>query len=296
MVICIDDLHRVDPRKFSQPTAMTGHDRQWWLNRRNFEGRWCGTSHWYLRQPAEEGMAGRLDLEHPSRVITDTCYAISFSDDDTGLWDGSGLLLAPGGRRRLPLTRAGYNQGGMCWQFPGAGGQSSLAVDPSQPRFGHEVNLFRGRSRSMLVLLYGPVGSGESLRWQLDAVGAVAFRCNLTSPVDPPRPEAGDWKSVLAQQEGWPGTLECLEPHVWPGEDPPPVPCAPFRVDDFALHERTAGFADGLLCSLPELLPGGAFVLQVGCRLDASHFQQVSLRFDAAQRLTAWELRRFRRP
>ena len=125
---------------------MTGHDRQWLLNRRNFEGRWCGTSHWYLRQPMQEGRPGRLDLEHPARVITDTCYEISFSDDDTGLWDGSGLLLAPGGRRQLPLTRAGYNQGGMCWQFPGAGGLSSLLVDPSQPRFGHEVNLFRRRS------------------------------------------------------------------------------------------------------------------------------------------------------
>jgi len=67
-------------------------------------------------------------------------------------------------------------------------------------------------------------------------------------------------------------------------------------MDDFALHECTAGFADGLVCSLPEQLPGGAFVLQVGCRLDADHFHQVSLRFDAAQRLTAWELRRFRRP
>jgi len=275
---------------------MTGHDRQWELNRRNFEGRWCGTSHWYLRQPAEEGVAGRLDLDHPSRVITDTCYAISFSDDDTGLWDGSGLLLAPGGRRRLPLTRAGYNQGGMCWQFPGAGGQSSLAVDPAQPRFGHEVNLFRGRSRSMLVLLYGPVGSGESLRWRLDAVGAVAFRCSLTATADPPRSAVGDWKSVLAEQEGWPGTLEVLNPGIWPDDIPTAEPCAPFRLDDFALHERTAGFVDGLVCSLPEQLPGGAFLLQLGCRFEADHFNQVSLRFDAAQRLSAWELRRFRRP
>jgi hypothetical protein len=34
----------------------------------------------------------------------------------------------------------------------------------------------------------------------------------------------------------------------------------------------------------------------VGCRLDADHFQQVSLTYDTKQRLTAWELRRFRRP
>ena len=35
-------------------------------------------------------------------------------------------------------------------------GKSSLVLDSRQPRFGHEVNLFRGRSRSMLVLLYAP--------------------------------------------------------------------------------------------------------------------------------------------
>ncbi len=275
---------------------MTGHDHQWLLNRRNFEGRWCGTSHWYLRQPAVQGAAGVLDLEQPSREISDTCYAISFSDADTGLWDGSGLLLAPGGRRQLPLTRASYNRGGQCWQFPGAGGQSSLAVDPAQPRFGHEVNLFSGRSRSMLVLLYAPLDSRDQRSWLLDAVGVVAFRCALSNPADPARPAAAAWQSVLAEQEGWPGTLESLTPGAWPCEDPQPQPCAPFRAADFACHGLTAGFADGLLCSLPEQLPAGAFVLQVGCRLNADHFHQVSLRFDAAQRLRAWELRRFRRP
>lgn len=275
---------------------MTGHDHQWLLNRLNFEGRWCGTSHWYLRPRDDDGVAGPLDLACPSRTIADTCYAISFSDLDTGLWDGSGLLLAPGGSRRLPLSRSTYNRSGMCWQFPGAGGQSSLAVDPSQPRFGHELNVFHRRSRSMLVLLYAPLGSDEERRWQLDAVAAVAFRCTLSTPLDPARPVVSDWRQLLAEQEGWPGSVECLEPHRWPAEDPPPRPCAPFSAADFALHEPTAGFADGLVCSVPEQLPAGAFVLQAGCRLDPDTFHQVSLRFDTDQRLTVWELRRFRRP
>ena len=131
---------------------MTGADRQWQLNRRNFEGRWCGESRWYLRR--DDG-AGALDLTAPGRVIAETCYAIRFFDEDSGEWDGSGLLFAPGGRRRLPLSRGTYNRGGQCWQFEGAGGQSSLRVDPGEPRWGHEINLFHGRSRSMLVLLWG---------------------------------------------------------------------------------------------------------------------------------------------
>jgi hypothetical protein len=88
--------------------------RQWKLNRRNFEGRWQGRSHWYLR-------SGGLDWRSPSRVIDDTCYDIQFSDPDHGSWDGRGLLFAPEGRRRLPLSRTAYNSGGNCWQFRGAG-------------------------------------------------------------------------------------------------------------------------------------------------------------------------------
>jgi len=41
--------------------------RQWELNRLNFEGRWKGRSYWYLRNEA-------LNYVHPSRVIDDTCY------------------------------------------------------------------------------------------------------------------------------------------------------------------------------------------------------------------------------
>lgn len=282
----------------------TGHDRQWELNRRNFQGRWCGSSQWFLRNDH-----GVLDLEQPSRVIDDTCYAIDFSDADTGVWDGSGLLFAPDGRRRLPLSRAGYNGSGQCWQFPGAGGQSSLAVDPAQSRFGHELNLFQHgphwRSRSMLVLLWGrrdpcaeSPGDG-SPTWQLDAVGAVPFRCSLSDAAEPPRPPR-PWQQQLAQQRGWPGLLERLEPGAWPSHDPQPQPCAPFDPGPF-LQELpgggrplVAGSVDGLVFAVPELLPAGAFRLEVGCRLAADRFDRISIAFGADQRLQAWERRIFR--
>ncbi|MFY8147732.1 MAG: hypothetical protein ACOVNL_00770 [Prochlorococcaceae cyanobacterium] len=277
---------------------MSGHDRQWMLNRRNFEGRWCGTSHWYLRgSPTDLGAGTELDLHAPRVEIPDTCYTISFQDDDTGLWDGRGLLLAPGGSRQLPLARDTYNSAGSCWQFPGVGGQSSLAVGPNQTRFGHEVNLFEGRSRSMLVLLYGLHGADDGSRWRLDAVAAVPFRCHQRpGPVDPPRPSATDWTSLLEEQEGWPGTLERLVPHRWPEQDSEPIACRPFSRSAFACNVLTAGFVDGLVFSVPEVLGSGAFSLQVGCRLAPHRFHQVSLLFDERQRLSAWELRRFHRP
>ena len=287
---------------------MTGADRQWQLNRRNFEGRWCGASHWFLREGD-----GPLDLSRPSRVIEDTCYAIRFFDDDHGEWDGSGLLFAPGGRRRLPLSRDSYNRGGMCWQFEGAGGQSSLVIDPEQPRWGHEINLFSGRSRSMLVLLWGRRDSSDGPRWRLDAVAAVAFRCSLGASADPPRPHpcqlegsadpadpgqsggSGGAMALLDGQRGWSGVLETLVSGEWPIEPPPPQPCEPFAPEAFAQHPLTAAFADGLVCSVPEWLPRQQpFSLQVGCRLAPDRFDQISLRLDAEGRLSAWERRRFR--
>jgi hypothetical protein len=266
-----------------------GHDRQWELNRRNFEGRWCGESRWYLREGDAE-----LDLSRPSRLIQDTCYDIRFSDDDHGEWDGSGLLFAPEGRRLLPLSRSTYNRGGQCWQFEAAGGQSSLLIDPQEPRWGHEINLFTGRSRSMLVLLWGRRDSPAAPRWRLDAVGAVAFRCSHTAPPDPPRPDPGGAMALLESQAGWTGFQESLVPGEWPIDPPAPQPCEPFDPKAFLRHPLTAGFADGLLCSVPEWLPQEAFCLEVGCRLAPDRFDQLSMQIDPAGRLACWQRRRFR--
>jgi len=268
---------------------MSGADRQWTLNRLNFEGCWQGASRWYLR--AEQHPTAPLAFDQPDRLIADTRYAIHFSDADTGVWDGSGLLFAPDGRRRLPLSRQGYNQGGSCWQFLGAGGQSSLTVDPAAPRFGHEINHFHGRSRSMLVLLWDRQPPAAQ-PWRLSAVAAVPFRCSLSEPPEPARPPASA-EHILAAVEGWPGSEEVLHPGQWPDRDPDPRPAAPFRPELFAAAGRCAALADRLLFAVPEELPEGGFRLETGCLLTPQLFQQISLQFNAGQRLERIERRRF---
>ena len=255
---------------------MDQQQRQWELNRLNFEGRWQGRSHWYLRRD-------QLQLDHPSRVIEDTCYAISFSDPDHGIWDGRGLLFAPDGRRQLTLNRDSYNSGGQCWQFKGAGGQSSLRVDGTAERFGHEVNLFSGRSRSMLVLLWGQEPDAGAGRWHLDAVGAVGFRCGNASTQEPPRPSQTP-QQLLQTLQGWQGTREC-----WPEERV--EPCGAFSAEAFAVNPLTATFVDGLICSVPEHLPQGAFRLHIGCRTGRHTFQQINLIFNEQQHLELCERR-----
>ena len=256
---------------------------QWERNRLNFEGVWHGRSQWYVRQ---EG--GELRLDQPSTVVENTRYAISFDDADTGLWDGTGLFLAPGGAAQYPLSRSTYNASGACWQLEGAGGQSSLQVPTDQPRFGHEINLFHGRSRSMLVLLWKPDGSD----WRLNAIGAVAFRCQRSEACEPARPQASSIEALLAPLDGWQGVAERMEPQ--PGVAAQPSIPEPITWDPqpFLQAELQGVFADGLVCGVPERLPSGGFRLEVGC-LQPTRFQQLSIVFDQQQTLQCWERRLF---
>jgi hypothetical protein len=260
---------------------MNGHDRQWRLNRQNFRGRWQGEVHWYGRRD------GLLDLSTPLETLAST-YAIDFSDDDTGTWHGTGLRFAPGGERLLPLSRATYNRGGGCWQFTGLGGQSSLEMG-SEGRSGHEVNVFSGRCRSMLIVLYEPDAEGVP---RLESVAATAFRCGL-GPPDPPRQRSGSAAELLESVRGWQGEEEELEPGRWPAADPDPVPVGPFEPAVFAAHPLTGRFVDDQVFSVPERIEQAPFTLHFGCRLDAGRFVHVRIEHDADRRLRRWRLRRY---
>ncbi|MCP9845985.1 hypothetical protein KBY86_03620 [Synechococcus sp. Lug-A] len=263
-----------------------GQKRQWELNRANFDGHWQGPTRWYLRQPSG------FDFQRPSLDIPQSTYAIAFSDADHGTWHGTGLRFAPGNERILPLSRNTYNSSGSCWQFPGAGGQSSLTMTGDVARCGHEINLFSGRSRSMLIALFEPMSDGSV---QLESVGATAFRCQRGS-IDPPRGPLASADELLERVCGWPGERHVLEPGVWPEEPSAAAPITGFEPAAFALHCHTAAFDDNLVCSLPDRLPAGPFQLQFGCLLRADHFAQVCLSFDAAHHLSRWELSRHQPP
>ena len=257
---------------------------QWALNRLNFQGCWQGRGTWFGRDSED-----RLDLESPVRVMDPTTYDISFSDPETGVWDGSGLFFAPGGHARYDISRSSYNTGGGCWQFQGAGGQSSLVPDSDRRRFGHEINLFHDRSRSMLVLIWEPVGT----RWRLQLVGAVGFRCRKTSAPEPKRPVSMPPKAMLTSVEGWTSEAETFRPQ--PGCIGQVCAAQPsvFVPEQFMRHEQTAVMPAGLIFSVPEYLPDGPYQLEVGCLHTAGLFQRLSIVFDANGHLTSWERRRF---
>ena len=258
---------------------------QWILNRRNFEGHWQGCGHWFERDDSDQ-----LDLQVPSRSINPTTYKISFSDEDHGEWDGSGLAFAPGGRATYPISRATYNGGGGCWQFPGAGGQSSLGLNPDRPRFGHEINLFCGRSRSMLVLLWEPCDG----RWHLQRVGAVGFRCLNCSDPEPERPTYETPDALLAPMLGWRGQRQMLRPQAGVNSRDGNTASVVFEPSQMLHNDCSAVMPDGLVFSVPSEIAEAPFSLEIGGRLGTETFQQISIHFDASAQLKAWEHRCFR--
>ena len=58
-------------------------------------------------------------------------------------------------------------------------------------------------------------------------------------------------------------------------------------------NDCSAVMPDGLLFSVPSEIPEQSFSLEIGGRLGAALFQQISIHFDSSGQLMAWERRRF---
>ncbi len=260
-----------------------GVDRQWDLMRSSFDGTWKGLTTWYGRYGAE------MDLSRGTSDPAGSIYAIRFSDANTGVWHGTGLRFAPGGERQFPLYRHSYNLGNQCWHFPNTAGQSSLDMDASSGRAGHEVNFFTSRSRSMLVALYQRE-EGHSMI--LDSIAATAFRCQRTT-ADPVRDVTETKHQLFQTITGWPGMEQELRPGQWPEYTPPSLPIAAFAASSFLKHEVNGYFADKITCSLPAHLPQGPFDLNFGCLITPNSFVHLMIEYDQAHQLTRWVERRY---
>ena len=59
-------------------------------------------------------------------------------------------------------------------------------------------------------------------------------------------------------------------------------------------NDCSAAMPDGLVFSVPSEIPEQPFSLEIGGRLGAVLFQQISIHFDPSGQLMAWERRRFR--
>lgn len=88
--------------------------------------------------------------------------------------------------------------------------------------------------------------------------------------------------------------VERLAPGAWPSHDPQPEPCDAFDPDVFLQEDPeggrplVAGCVDGLVFAVPELLPTGAFRLQIGCRLALDRFDLISIAVEVERGQSGW--------
>ena len=137
----------------------------------------------------------------------------------------------------------------------------------------------------MLVLLWEPLNG----RWQLQRVGAVGFRCQNSSNPEPDRPECGTPEALLQPLRGWTGQREILRPQ--PGALVSVEVTSPLTFDPHQLlhNDCSAVMPDGLVFSVPSVLPEAAFSLEIGGLLAAELFQQINIHFDALGHLISWK-------
>ena len=98
---------------------------------------------------------------------------------------------------------------------------------------------------------------------------------------------------MLATLEGWSSLAETFQPQPGCIGRVSSLQPSAFVPEHFMRHERTAAMPGGLIFSVPEYLPDGAYQLEIGCLHTVELFQQLSIVFDANGHLTAWERRRF---
>ena len=122
----------------------------------------------------------------------------------------------------------------------------------------------------------------------------MGFRCLNSPDPEPDRPVCRTPEALLAPVQGWSGERQMLRPQA--GVNGKPEDAAPMLFDPSQLlhNDCSAVMPDGLVFSVPSEIPNQPFSLEIGGRLGAALFQQISIHFDASSQLMAWERRRFR--
>lgn len=244
---------------------------------------------------------GTLDLDAASQVIDDSCYHISFTDADTGTWDGTGLRLAPGGKKLLRISRKTCNASGKVVGFLGCGAQVSTNLHGG-PMAGIEANFFFNRSRSMIVVLYRKASEPRAgaAAMTLNSVAVAPFRCAFGCDV-PRTDTVTPLPELLAAVAGWAGQEQSYPANrvledegEWRAVADP---FAPSHVLNLVPEPRIAkAFRDGLFfVGPPTLVPGVPVRWVVGVRHSGGGpFKVLVIDFDAQGDRVGQTLREYR--
>ena len=257
---------------------------QWDLFVRNYNGNWVGKTTWYDR----DELRNTLDFQNAAEAI-ESRYNISFSDPDTGIWEGYGLRFS-NGTRILPLSRSTYNLQGSVWQFPGAGGLGSLVVDQNTNKSMQEVYFFHENVGAMILVIFSKEASKNG-RLVLKSVGTLPFVRQSGSQVFA-KPELDTHKkelrNILDTISGWQGQRMSLGPKAALPERSDA--CGKFDSSPYLTSPFSASLEAGLVLAVPEYIDSTTppFEMRFGCLQSRNLFKQVVISFDAEGKLAQW--------
>ena len=93
--------------------------------------------------------------------------------------------------------------------------------------------------------------------------------------------------------QGWSGERQMLKPQAGVNGQAEDAASLVFDPSQLLRNDCSAVMPDGLVFSVPSELPSAPFSLEIGGRLGAALFQQISIHFDSSGQLMAWERRCF---
>lgn len=286
-------------------TSGPAHDRQWELLKYNFRGKWQGTSMWYKKSDDGNNIMDHgafianlksEELAPPSTSVPDTEYNIYFLDADTGIWHGKRLMFAPGGEKKLDLSRKTCNAVGNTFNFQGVGSQCSTDFNSSV--FAAEMNFFYERSRSMIIVIYKPdLASGKFL---LNSVCITPFRCGhgCAFPLKPPQSEVRrSVDTLLAGLSDRTCQMQWMS-HARPLDETNGGEVQTMPTKSMLLFSDSSrlvqSFDDDLLCSIPsEVEADQGCELVFGCRHTDDHFKAVTLTYSPEGKLERFTFERW---
>ena len=291
------------------------HDRQFDLMKTNFSGKWLGDTTWYKRKDDNAETDRMLTLQEfkdflmgpdsvfttkPTQVIKGSQYYIYMTDNDNGIWHGTGLRFATNGEKKIGICRTMSNSSGKSFQFPGMGSQVSSSTGESI--FAWEANFFHERTRSMIIIMYKQLSSDDDGVLELESVGIAPFRCALESskPAAPTKPRE-PLAQTLQDLETMQGNLMWRSYQRALDENGESLPVGELTDSvSMLLHPNdypdrlVQSFDDGLFCSMPlKVERNKGCKIIAGCRPTSNYIQVCTVFYNDEGKVERYQLEKY---
>lgn len=248
---------------------------QWNLFKKSFNGNWI-SPYTYIYDTDKKLI----------NILYNTQYNITFYENNTCLWKGSGLRFTEG-IKELYYNETNLNENGMVFLFSNCGGHSYKNFNNNNINklIPIEVNFFDKEIRSMIIIYYKV---NENKNIELDCIQITPFRNNSHYKYIPFIKKTDDIINHMSDNN-WYG-----ERYYYGYNDKSynkqilqEFNIFPYLSTDNNLMKAT--FEDGLILIVPKIIPiGQHFKLLFGALMNNNLYKQLVINYDIHGNLTKW--------